>query len=307
MKLDNQRRSTNFEVRRGGGGGGMGGGGLGGGGLPVRVRGLGLGGVIIIGILLFAFNFLAPASLKQEVFSKLGTATGGGETQVTTACGTEDTGCDFATAVLGSTEDVWKTQFEQGRLPNYGASPGAYQLPRLVLFYDPAVESGCGTAGADVGPFYCPADNQLYLNPSFYDVMKTRLNAPGDFAQAYVIAHEVGHHIQNLIGATRVGVQGEDRNRTSVRLELQADCFAGVWGKASSTGLGIDDADLREALNAAHAIGDDTLQRGSRGYADPSSFTHGTSEQRMRWFRKGFDSGDARQCDTFAVRDYSQL
>ncbi len=300
MRLDDQRRSTNVEVRSGGGGGG------GFGGLPVGVRGLGLGGIILIGLLLF----IVPANVRNMV---LGQITGGGvggssNADVTQGCqpnGPMAQACDFGAAVLGSTEDVWTQQFQQGRLPNYGRNPGAYEPPKLVLYDAQSVESGCGNASADVGPFYCPNDRQLYLNPSFYDVMRTRLNASGDFAQAYVIAHEVGHHVQNLIGATEL--QMGDRNQTSVRLELQADCFAGVWGRASQAAIQIDEADLREALNAAHQIGDDTLQTNARGYPDPSSYTHGTSEQRMRWFRRGFDSGDARQCDTFGVRDYNQL
>jgi predicted metalloprotease len=158
-----------------------------------------------------------------------------------------------------------------------------------------------------VGPFYCPGDNELYIDLSFYDVLAQRLNAPGDFAQAYVIAHEVGHHVQNLIGATQRALPGETQNQTSVRVDLQADCFAGVWGHSARADLYIDDADLREALNAAHSIGDDTLQTQSRGYVNPNEFSHGSSEQRMRWFRTGFDSGDARQCDTFAVSSYDAL
>ena len=166
------------------------------------------------------------------------------------------------------------------------------------LSCSPAASSteGCGSATSDVGPFYCPGDRKLYVDPSFYQVMESRLRAPGDFAQAYVIAHEVGHHVQNLIGATQIQVQGENQNQTSVRVELQADCFAGVWGHTARSTLAIDDADLREALNAAHAIGDDTL-----GQRNESQFTHGTSAQRMTWFRRGFNSGDARQCDTFNV------
>jgi hypothetical protein len=175
------------------------------------------------------------------------------------------------------------------------------------VLFSGQVSTACGTADASVGPFYCPGDNKLYIDLSFYDVLAQRLHAPGDFAQAYVIAHEVGHHVQNLIGATGQSIPGEGQNQTSVRVELQADCFAGVWGHTAQAALNIDDADLREALNAAHSIGDDTLQQGSQGYVTPASFTHGTSAQRMAWFRKGFDSGDARQCDTFAVRDYSQL
>jgi predicted metalloprotease len=205
--------------------------------------------------------------------------------------------CDFSRAVLGSTEDVWTQQFERGALPNYGSAPGAYRHPTLVVFANSVSTGGCGNATSDVGPFYCPGDEKLYIDPSFYSVMERRLRAPGDFAQAYVIAHEVGHHVQNLIGANRLKTRGETANENSVRLELQADCFAGVWGHTARGSLQITEDDLREALTAAHAIGDDTL-----GHSDQRQFTHGSSEQRMRWFRRGFDGGDARQCDTFAVQ-----
>ena len=161
---------------------------------------------------------------------------------------------------------------------------------------------GCGDATSDVGPFYCPSDQKLYIDPSFYDVLARRLRAPGDFAQAYVIAHEVGHHVQNLIGAPKQPSRGETSNQTSVRVELQADCFAGVWGRTARATLQITDQDLGEALTAAHAIGDDTL-----GHSDERTFTHGSSEQRVRWFRRGFESGDARQCDTFGVQNYREL
>jgi predicted metalloprotease len=164
------------------------------------------------------------------------------------------------------------------------------------------VSTGCGDATSDVGPFYCPADQKLYIDPSFYSVMERRLRAPGDFAQAYVIAHEVGHHVQNLIGSNRLTSRGETSNQNSVRVELQADCLAGVWGHTARASLQITDDDLDEALTAAHAIGDDTL-----GHSDERKFTHGSSEQRKRWFRRGFDSGDARQCDTFAVQRYGEL
>ena len=201
---------------------------------------------------------------------------GGGSTRVIAVRRAKQHGqaCDFSRAVLGSTEDVWRAQFQQGRVPNYGTQPGAYRDPTLVVFTD-SVNTGCGSAPSSVGPFYCPADGNLYIDPSFYQTMQTRLNAPGDFAQAYVIAHEVGHHVQNLIGATRHSVPGETQNQTSVRVELQADCFAGVWGHTARANLAIDDADLREALNAAHSIGDDTL--GAR----QEQYTHGTSAQRM--------------------------
>jgi predicted metalloprotease len=210
--------------------------------------------------------------------------------------------CDFSRAVLGSTEDVWTPIFERRALPSYGGSPGAYQHPTLVVFANAVSTGGCGNATSGVGPFYCPADQKLYIDPAFYGVMEKRLRAPGDFAQAYVIAHEVGHHVQNLIGSSRLNPGGETQNQNSVRVELQADCLAGVWGHTARASLQITDEDLSEALTAAHAIGDDTL-----GHSDERSFTHGSSEQRKRWFRRGFDSGDARQCDTFAVQNYGQL
>jgi predicted metalloprotease len=169
--------------------------------------------------------------------------------------------------------------------------------------FNRAVDTGgCGSATAAVGPFYCPADNRLYIDPSFYDVMEQKLKAPGDFAQAYVLAHEVGHHVQNLIGSSRLGVAGETKNQISVRVELQADCFAGIWGHSARASLAIDEQDLKEALTAAHAIGDDKL-----GHSDEDSFTHGSSKQRMKWFRRGFDKGDPRSCDTFAVKNYAEL
>ncbi len=298
MRTDDQRRSDNFEDRgRGAGGGGA----IPAGALFALMSRLGFRGMLIVGALLLGVFFLAPASIKQAVFGSL---FGGGTSQSAqgegSVCATEGQACDFSRAVLGSTEDVWASQFQQGRLPNYGVQPGAYQNPTLVVFQQ-AVATGCGNAGSDVGPFYCPADRKLYVDPAFYQTMEQRLRAPGDFAQAYVIAHEVGHHVQNLIGATNQSVSGENQNQTSVRVELQADCLAGVWGHTAAASLAIDEADLREALNAAHSIGDDTL--GAR----ESQYTHGTSNQRMAWFRRGFDSGDARQCDTFAVRDYRSL
>jgi predicted metalloprotease len=204
--------------------------------------------------------------------------------------------------VLASTEDVWTPQFQAGTLPRYRSAPGAYQNPVLVVFTQSVSTGGCGNATSDVGPFYCPADKKLYIDPGFYDVMDKRLKAPGDFAQAYVIAHEVGHHVQNLIGSSDMKLDGETSNQGSVRVELQADCLAGVWGHSARASLEITDEDLTEATNAAHAIGDDTL-----GHSSEREYTHGSSAQRKRWFRRGFDSGDARQCDTFAVRKYSEL
>jgi predicted metalloprotease len=303
MRTDNQRRSDNFEDRGRGSGGG------GGGGLPAAalfsiLRRIGIRGILIAGVVLAGVYFFAPPSIKQMIFGAL---LGGvpGQTQSVagegSTCEAHAEACDFSRAILGSTEDVWRAQFQQGRLPNYGVNPGQYRDPTLVVFSG-AVATACGNASSDVGPFYCPADSFLYIDPTFYQVMQDRLRAPGDFAQAYVIAHEVGHHVQNLIGATQRQLPGENQNQTSVRVELQADCFAGVWGHTAQASLAIDDADLREALNAAHAIGDDAL-----GHSDERQFTHGSSAQRMRWFRRGFDSGDARQCDTFAVSNYGQL
>lgn len=301
MRTDNQRRSDNFEDRGRGSGGG------GGGGLPAAalisiLRRIGLRGILIAavlgGIVWFAFpQFRAP------ILQLLGIGGGGSEVAAGegSVCDAEAQACDFSRAILGSTEDVWRTQFQQGRLPNYGAGSVAYREPTLVVFQG-GVSTGCGNATSDVGPFYCPGDTNLYIDPGFYQVMESRLRAPGDFAQAYVIAHEVGHHVQNLIGATQRQVSGDNQNQTSVRVELQADCLAGVWGHTAQASLAIDDADLREALNAAHAIGDDTL-----GQSDERQFTHGSSAQRIRWFRRGFDSGDARQCDTFAVGNSGQL
>src|SRR5690606_33393744 len=273
MRTDGQRRSDNFEDRGRGSGGG---GGLPGGVLFALLRRIGLRGILIVGVVLAGIWFFAPANIKQMVFGAL---LGGvpGQTQTSgegSVCETEAQACDFSRAVLGSTEDVWTAQFAQGRLPNYGRQVGAYQAPTLVVFQGGVSTEGCGNASSDVGPFYCPGDRKLYIDPGFYQVMESRLRAPGDFAQAYVIAHEVGHHVQNLIGATQIQVQGESQNQTSVRVELQADCLAGVWGHTARADLAIDEADLREALNAAHAIGDDAL-----GHQNESQFTHGSSAQ----------------------------
>ena len=294
MRMDNQRRSDNFRDS----GRGVGGGGIPAGALIALVSRLGIRGVLLIGLRVVAVSFFLPG-MRGPLMGMIGL--GGGSTQSSgQTCEQHGQACDFSRAVLGSTEDVWRAQFQQNRLPNYGAQAGAYRDPTLVVFTD-SVNTGCGSAPSSVGPFYCPADGNLYIDPSFYQTMQTRLNAPGDFAQAYVIAHEVGHHVQNLIGATRHSVPGETQNQTSVRVELQADCFAGVWGHTARANLAIDNEDLSEALRAAHSIGDDTL--GAR----EEQYTHGTSAQRMRWFRRGFDSGDARQCDAFAVGDYRQL
>jgi predicted metalloprotease len=206
----------------------------------------------------------------------------------------------FSAAVLADTEDVWNDVFRQmGR---------QYREPTLVLFGD-QVRSACGIAGAAVGPFYCPGDQKLYLDLAFFQELKSRFRAPGDFAQAYVIAHEVGHHVQHLLGtmdqvnAAQSRMSKEQANQLSVRLELQADFLAGVWAHyAQKRGI-VEAGDIEEALGAASAVGDDRLQRESQGYVVPDSFTHGTSEQRARWFRRGLETGDIKQGDTFNARE----
>lgn len=302
MRIENQDPSGNVRDR---GSGGAVGAGVGAGVLFAIIRRIGIQGTLIAIAILAAIYFFNPFGIRDAIFGALfGGVPGQTQSEGTggTTCQTSAQACDFSARVLGSTEEVWAAQFQQGRLPNYGKQAGAYEDPTLNFFSN-GVSTACGNASAEMGPFYCPGDRQLYIDPTFYEVMAQRLNAPGDFAQAYVIAHEVGHHVQNLIGATEIQVSGETQNQTSVRTELQADCFAGVWGHTARADLAIDDTDLREAVNAAHSIGDDTL---TQGRVDESQFTHGTSAQRMRWFRQGFDSGDARQCDTFNT-PYNQL
>lgn len=201
--------------------------------------------------------------------------------------------------MLAETEDTWHKIFS-----DLGEN---YREPKLVLFTG-SVQSACGTAGASTGPFYCPSDEKLYIDLSFYDELQKRFKAPGDFAMAYVIAHEVGHHIQNLLGTMdkmnqlRSRLSEEDYNKYSVRLELQADFYAGVWAHYTDKSKGLlEEGDLDEAINAASAVGDDRIQKQSQGYVVPESFTHGTSEQRKRWFYKGFTTGDIRQGDTFGT------
>jgi hypothetical protein len=206
----------------------------------------------------------------------------------------------FVRRVLTTTEDVWKEVFRR--------NGEAYREPTLVIFSQ-QVQSACGRAGASVGPFYCPADQKVYIDLTFFQELSSRFRAPGDFAQGYVIAHEVGHHVQNLLGTSDKVTNLQRRARSeaqsndlSVRLELQADCYAGVWGFHARQQNILDPGDLEEALGAATAIGDDRLQRETQGYAVPDSFTHGSSAQRTRWFRQGFESGDLRRCDTFSAR-----
>jgi predicted metalloprotease len=285
MKWIGRRQSGNFEDRRGGGGGRIPGG--------ILTKG-GLGTVIII-IIISLITGKNPLSLLEQ------TGLGGNEYSVEqqnyTPTPEEEEMSQFVRVVLAETEDVWNKLMQD------------YREPTLVLFTE-QVESGCGFASSATGPFYCPADEKVYIDLSFYNDLKNRLGAPGDFAQAYVIAHEVGHHVQNLLGISdkvhnmRGQLSEEENNTMSVRLELQADFLAGVWAHyANQETHIIEPGDFEEALGAANAIGDDRLQKQSQGYVVPDSFTHGTSEQRMRWFRKGYDTGDTKQGDTFNVTE----
>jgi uncharacterized protein len=244
-------------------------------------------GALVLGLLAY-FLGIDPEQLPQQV--------PGTGTQQEQQIPADDSAAQFVSVVLKETEDTWSQLFQ--------AKGRQYQAPKLILFSN-RVQSACGMAGAASGPFYCPGDRQVYIDLSFYRLLKERLGAPGDFAQAYVIAHEVGHHVQNLLGisdqvdAARRRGSERDANEMSVRLELQADYFAGVWAHyANKKGI-LDPGDIEEALNAATAIGDDKLQQESQGYVVPDAFTHGTSEQRYRWFKKGYDSGDPDQGNTF--------
>jgi len=291
MKWENNRESDQIEDRRDAPGGFGRAPRIGGGG-----RGIGLGTIVVALVAGWIFG-INPLTI-------LGALEGGGLQAPTPveapAAPTGTPGDDmgrFVAAVLGGTEDAWGAIFRDA-----GAE---YQKPRLVLFRG-ATPTACGTGQAAMGPFYCPGDQKVYIDLSFYDTLRRQLGAPGDFAQAYVIAHEVGHHVQNLMGITdqmekqRARLSPRDYNALSVRLELQADCFAGIWAHHNQrTGNVIEPGDVEEAMNAAAAIGDDALQRRSQGHVVPDSFTHGTSEQRQRWFRTGLDTGDVRACDTF--------
>jgi len=276
MRWTTGRRSQNVEDRRGLG-------------VPV-IAGGGIGSIVLVLLALF-FGFDPSVLLQND--PQVGQP--GNETPATST--PHDELRDFVAVVLGDTEDTWRELFRQMNRE--------YREPKLVLFTN-AVQSACGMAGAAVGPFYCPADAKVYLDLGFFRAMRDRFGAPGDFAQAYVIAHEVGHHVQSLLGISeRVMVRRERTSRTeanalSVRHELQADCFAGVWGHHADRARHLlEQGDLEEALAAASAIGDDQLQRQTQGRVVPESFTHGTSAQRVRWFKRGFVAGDIRQCDTF--------
>ena len=282
MRWKGGRRSSNIEDRRGSGRRG----GLVGGGIGTIV-------IILIGLYLGVDpSFLLEGLQSASVPSSTGRPP-------TTAELANDPTADMVSVVVADTEDVWNQIFAmEGR---------EYREPVLVLFTG-ATRSACGLGQAAMGPFYCPADKKAYLDLSFFDDMRRRFGAPGDFAQAYVVAHEIGHHVQNLLGVSgeihrmRQQVSGAEGNRLSVQLELQADCLAGVWANRADRARNIlESGDVEEALNAASAIGDDRLQRQSGGTVVPESFTHGTSEQRQRWFRRGLQSGSPNDCDTFSA------
>ncbi|HMK44643.1 MAG TPA: neutral zinc metallopeptidase [Dissulfurispiraceae bacterium] len=275
MKWEDERRSDNVEDRRG---------------MPISRGALGGGIGTLIIVLAALFLGVDPTALLTQM----------PQNQVQAPASkppAHDKMAEFVSVVLADTEDVWKDIFRR--------SGKTYREPKLVL-YSGAVQSACGFAESAMGPFYCPQDEKVYIDLQFYDELQRRFKAPGDFAQAYVIAHEIGHHVQKLLGITdRVHtMQGRisqsEYNRLSVRLELQADCFAGIWAQqADRMKKIVEPGDFEEALGAASAVGDDRLQKQARGYVVPDSFTHGSSEQRMRWFRKGYDAGQVSQCNTF--------
>jgi predicted metalloprotease len=295
MKWEGQRESDNVEDRRDDAGGGGGGGG----GLPVG--GVGLGTVVIALLAGWVFG-INPLTVLGLLNNNGGNAPAVSQphTPRPPHAAPQDQSARFVSTVLASTEDVWDQVFR--------ASGGQYRKPVLVL-YRGVTHTACGKGQAAMGPFYCPGDAKVYLDLDFFDVMRKRLGAPGDFAQAYVVAHEVGHHVQHLLGSTdkvdrlHGRVSAAQANAMSVRLELQADCYAGIWAhNAQQARQWLESGDLEEALNAASQIGDDTLQRNAGAAVAPESFTHGSSAQRVRWFRRGFDSGALAQCNTFEAQ-----
>jgi uncharacterized protein len=283
MRWRDQRQSENIEDQRGATGGRR--------GLAI---GGGLGGIVVLVLaLLFGAD---PRQILEQLPQQ-----GSGVPQTSQPASAEEEELkQFVAVVLAQTEDAWAEEFRRRGLQ--------YRKPTLVLFSG-EVESACGIASAAVGPFYCSGDEKLYIDLSFFQELRTKFGAPGDFAVAYVVAHEVGHHVQNLLGTmdqvhtAERRMNEEDRNRVSVRLELQADFLAGVWAyHARNRGI-VEAGDVEEALGAASAVGDDRLQREGQGYVVPDSFTHGTSEQRIRWFRQGLETGDLRQGDTFRASE----
>ena len=289
MKWEGQRESDNVEDARDGGGGG--------GGLPIGGRGIGIGGIVValLASWIFGVNPLTVLGLIDG--STVQTRPGPREVAPSHP---QDEPAQFVSVVLADTEDVWGEIFR--------ANGRQYVAPKLRLFTG-SEPTACGMGAAAMGPFYCPGDSKVYIDLSFYQTLRDRLGAPGDFAQAYVIAHEVGHHVQHLLGisdkvdAARRTMSERQANAISVRVELQADCLAGVWAQHSQKSKGwLEAGDIDEALNAAARIGDDALQRGAGRAVVPESFTHGTSEQRQRWFKRGLAQGDMRDCDTFSTK-----
>jgi hypothetical protein len=284
MRWELGRRSSNVEDRRGSG-------------VSGPVVGGGIGAVFLAVIVALLGG--DPSVVFQQGQQQAPSDRSYPESSRTQTSGASDRMAEFVSVVLADTEDTWNSMFRQ-----MGAN---YVEPKLVL-YSNAVESACGYARAAVGPFYCPRDQKVYIDLSFYRDLKYKYNAPGDFAQAYVIAHEVGHHVQNLMGISgkvqtlQRQVDAREANQLSVRLELQADCFAGVWANHANRSRQVLEAgDVEEALNAASSIGDDRLQSQAKGYVVPDSFTHGSSAQRARWFRQGIQTGDPAQCNTFGA------
>ncbi|MFQ2156547.1 KPN_02809 family neutral zinc metallopeptidase [Aeromonas hydrophila] len=281
MRWQDRRESNNVEDRRQQGGGG---------GIPIG----GKGRLILLVVVMVAGYYgvdLSPLLSEPTTQSQ--------PQRQEMSQPAKDPLARFTSVMLASTEDAWSEIFQQ--------SGSRYQAPKLVL-YRGSTRTGCGQGQSVMGPFYCPADRTVYIDLSFYQEMRDKLGADGDFAQGYVVAHEVGHHVQNLLGIERKmreqqqGLSRAEQNKLSVKLELQADCFAGVWGHYMEREQVLEHGDLEEALNAAQAIGDDRLQQQSQGRVIPDSFTHGTSAQRYAWFKRGFDSGKPASCNTFAAR-----
>ena len=294
MRWRGRRQSRNIEDRRGQGASGFPSGHPRGGGRVIRgAGGGGIGFLIVVGILWLVFGINPLALLQQGGGTiqspQMQQPTGGGVRQ---SQGDAD---EFIATVLADTEDVWTEIFRE-----HG---GSYPKPDLVLFSESA-RSACGFASSAAGPFYCPGDRKVYLDLSFFEDLRRRFGAPGDFAQAYVVAHEVGHHVQNVIGVLpkfnqmRQQMNERDANRMSVRVELQADCFAGIWANRAAEKGYLEEGDIDEAMNAAQQIGDDTIQKRTQGYVVPDAFNHGTSEQRRRWFYQGYRSGRLEDCDS---------
>lgn len=306
MEWRGRRQSDNVEDRRGqsSGGGGFGRNPFGRSGIQIpmggrRGGGLSFGTIIFLVVIYFVLKAMGIDMLQVLGEGNVGGTGSGYEQSIGQRPGeqTNDDTKAFIRVVLAETETTWNRIFS--------ASGETYEEPKLVLFSG-SINSACGLASSATGPFYCPADRQVYLDTEFFDQLEQQLNAAGDFAQAYVIAHEVGHHVQNLTGVLpefnrqRRSMGEREANQMSVRVELQADCYAGIWAKAADREGILSDGDLEEALNAAEQIGDDTLQKRSQGYVVPDAFNHGTSAQRMKWFKRGYDSGNVSACDTFS-------